>query len=350
VSARAHDIDLGFGWLEHAPALIWRASADARRDHFSSAWLGFTGRPLSAELDDGWLDAVHPEDRARCIDAQRDRAARGDCAELEYRLRRRDGEYRWLVERVETLPHSSGFVGACLDVHDRRLTADARLGFLASMAHELRTPLQVLQNQIELIRMHGVDRPTGETTLARLERQVQRLDRLVAALSAAARAERGGPALVRDECDLAALVRERIAAHTERLQPGAPELALDGPATLVARLDRECMIQVVDALVDNAIKFSPEGGRIDVRLIDRGGSFELAISDCGIGIPASDLARAGARYFRAENARVRGIAGFGLGLALARDLIERHGGSLVLSPGSPCGTIAVVRAPLRSTP
>jgi PAS domain S-box-containing protein len=120
--------------VEQAPILIWRADLSMGCDYFNERWLDFTGRTRAQELGNGWVEGVHPDDRARCMDvyttAFRDRRA----FEMEYRLRRHDGAWRWISDRgapyVDAGGAFAGYVGSCVDITERveaeRLLAERR--------------------------------------------------------------------------------------------------------------------------------------------------------------------------------------------------------------------------------
>src|SRR5437870_5357508 len=107
---------------DFAPVMIWLASPDRRSVYFNRPWLEFTGRDLAAELGQGWTEGIHPEDRGRCLAAHERAFAACEPFEIEYRLRRADGEYRWLLAKGVPLvldERLAGVVGSCLDITDR---------------------------------------------------------------------------------------------------------------------------------------------------------------------------------------------------------------------------------------
>jgi PAS domain S-box-containing protein len=118
---------------ERAPVLVWRAGLHTGREYVSSSWLAFTGRRLSDELGSGWLDAVHPQDMAMCVATYREQFAREQPFEIEYRLRRFDGLYRTILERVtpdrDAAGACSGFIGSGLDIEARQTPRGAALEF-----------------------------------------------------------------------------------------------------------------------------------------------------------------------------------------------------------------------------
>jgi PAS domain S-box-containing protein len=109
--------------VQQAPLLIWRADTTGACDWFNQRWLAFTGRTLEQEQGDGWAEGVHPEDLGRCVSFYRDHFARREPFEMEYRLRRHDGAWRWVLDRG-TPTHAAdgtflGYIGSCIDVSDR---------------------------------------------------------------------------------------------------------------------------------------------------------------------------------------------------------------------------------------
>jgi two-component system sensor histidine kinase UhpB len=128
-------------YLDVLPVLVWRSGRDARCDYFNQAWLDFTGRRLDQELGDGWAEAVHPDDRERCVGDYLEAFEARKPFSLEYRLRRNDGEYRWV--RDVGRPYFtaggefSGYIGGCIDVTDRAKAEEA-LRLLASRLNVVR--------------------------------------------------------------------------------------------------------------------------------------------------------------------------------------------------------------------
>ena len=116
--------------VEQAPILIWRADLTMGCDYFNERWLEFTGRTMEQERGNGWAEGVHPDDMERCLKIYTESFARREIFEMEYRLRRRDGEYRWLFDRGVPFFNGerifAGYIGSCIDV-TRRVDAEAKI-------------------------------------------------------------------------------------------------------------------------------------------------------------------------------------------------------------------------------
>jgi signal transduction histidine kinase len=204
----------------------------------------------------------------------------------------------------------------------RRLTAD--------MAHELRTPLATLQSHLEAL-IDGIWQPDAER-LAGLHEEILRINRLVSDLASLARYEGDSRNLHRSELDLAALVEGIVRNHQPQYRAKgvalrfAPAEARDGRSSLSADPDR--LSQAVINLLANALKFTPSGGEVEVRVACGSEGAEIRVTDNGIGIPAGDLPRVFERLYRVDGSRNRTTGGAGIGLSIARAIVEAHGGTL----------------------
>lgn len=333
--------------VEHSPVMIWRSGLDARCDYVNGTWLAFTGRTLEQEVGEGWASGVHPDDADRRLEVHRSSFARREAFEVEYRLRRADGVYRHIFERAMPFKADdatfAGYIGSCMDVHERRESERQKAAFLSMIAQELRAPLTSMRAYVEgLRRRAGRGQPVEDPPVERLAAQVSRFGELVGEMNDAARLESGRPLPIDvAEVDLAGLARDVVGRHLERLRSeegrAAPAggsgrqhaLVLEaaaGPAMVQG--DRRRLDQVLSSLLDNAVKYSPDGGTVRVTLARRGDEHAMSISDEGIGVPPGEIASLGRPYFRTSNAPSCHQAGLGLGLAVAREILGRHGGRL----------------------
>ncbi|MCR4405040.1 MAG: ATP-binding protein [Candidatus Acetothermia bacterium] len=204
---------------------------------------------------------------------------------------------------------------------------ELRRRMIADVAHELRTPLTVIRGQLEALR-DGVFSPTPEK-LEELDEEALLLDRLVDDLHELALAEAGELRLERGPTDLGRLITRLGARIQGRLAEQGIELGLELPEGLPKlNLDSDRIEQVLHNLLSNAERYTPQGGRITVAVEDRPQEVLISVSDTGKGIPAEELPRIFERFYRGEQSRSRRSGGAGLGLAIAKQLVEAHGGRI----------------------
>jgi signal transduction histidine kinase len=222
----------------------------------------------------------------------------------------------------------------------------AQQRFVGDASHELRAPLTAIQGNLELIRRHPEMSPADrDEALAEAERETARLTRLVADLLALARAD-AGVALRHETVDLDAVVLDVF--HTARQLAHGQELTLDPfePVQVVGDADR--LKQLLLILLDNALKYTPAGGRVTLGLRGCPHASEIVVQDAGVGIAATDLPRVFERFYRADPARNRDAGGTGLGLAIARWIVEQHHGTIHIDSALEQGTTVTVSLPTQS--
>jgi signal transduction histidine kinase len=199
--------------------------------------------------------------------------------------------------------------------------------FVALISHDLRTPLTSITGYVELaLEEELTDDVRG--FLEVVERNSERLLVLVNDLLFVAHLQAGELTLERDDVDLAEVVREAVTALEPRAAAKSITLTSVLDAVPAVHADRGRVQQVLDNLVSNAVKFTPEGGAVQVSLVERDGFVRLEVTDSGIGISADDQHRLFQRFFRAESAVERQLPGTGLGLYISRVITEAHEGSL----------------------
>jgi signal transduction histidine kinase len=222
-----------------------------------------------------------------------------------------------------------------------------REDFLSAAAHDLRTPLTALVGYAQLLQRRAerseVPREVLQRELARILGEVTRLRRLVLDLLDASRVEQGSLIGRREPVDLAALAVEQCERHTTDHHPC--ELEADAPVVLDADAGR--VEQLLDNLIGNAVKYSPDGGPVKVRVWTEDGSARMSVGDRGIGVPAPDLPYLFDRFRRGGNVDDRRFAGLGLGLYICRGIAEGHGGRIWAESTLGEGTTIQVELPLR---
>jgi signal transduction histidine kinase len=219
--------------------------------------------------------------------------------------------------------------------------------FMAMASHELKTPVSTLAATAQLLqrlldRQEQLDAATLRRNLDRLHEGSRRLVRLIDHLLDFSRISTGGLAIVREAADLSALAQSVVAAF--QLTTTKHTIEFRGPETLETAVDPMRIEQVVTNLVDNAIKYSPDGGAIEVELTRQDSEAHLSVRDHGVGIPPERLGRLFERFYRAHPQQH--VSGMGLGLFISQHIAQLHGGSIEAESPSDGGSRFTVRLPL----
>jgi PAS domain S-box-containing protein len=217
--------------------------------------------------------------------------------------------------------------------------------FLATVSHELRTPLASILGYLELLSESELDEEDAGF-VAVIDRNAHRLLQLVEDLLLVSRLQSGRIELARVDVELGALARDCLEAARPRAGVGEIVLGLETNGPVVVTGDPTRLAQVLDNLVSNAIKFTPAGGTVTVRLGRNRSHAVVEVADTGIGIPRDEQPRLFDRFFRASTATERAIKGTGLGLWITRAITEAHGGSIDVESEAGEGTSFRIRLPL----
>ena len=245
------------------------------------------------------------------------------------------------------------FAGAALaykDVTDFMRALRVKDEFVASVSHELRTPLTSIRGYVDILLERDDLSAEQRAQLEVVARNGERLNRLVADLLHTAQVDEGPMKVVRTRQDLGEIVRAAVEAAAPAARAAGVELLLDAPSTLVTLVDAQRLAQAIDNLVSNAIKYTPTGGHVEVRLALDGGRVEICVADSGIGIQASDRDRLFTRFFRARHAEEQSVQGLGLGLGIAKSIVESHGGRIDVESEVGQGSVFRIRLPVGSDP
>jgi signal transduction histidine kinase/CheY-like chemotaxis protein len=309
---------------------------------------------------------------------------------MEYRLRRHDGQYRWVLNNGAPLLDSAGaaggtdgsdgdeklfagYIGYCLDIHDRKeherrvenerdellsrekvLRGEAedvnRLKdeFLATVSHELRAPLNAIHGWVKLLRDGRLNADETARALEIIERGARAQNRIISDLLDVSRIITDKLRLNARPIQPAAVVESAVESlrHAAEAKEMDVELILDNQAPLVSG-DSDRLRQIVWNLLSNAIKFTPDRGHVQVKLERVGEHVEITVSDTGVGIAPEFLPFVFDRFRQGDGSSTRRQGGLGLGLAIVRHLTEMHGGNVCAeSRGPDQGATFVVKLPI----
>ncbi|PYV61533.1 MAG: two-component sensor histidine kinase [Acidobacteria bacterium] len=218
--------------------------------------------------------------------------------------------------------------------------------FSADASHELRTPLTVLQGELEAIAQKGQGLPADvRDTIGSALEETHRLAKIVESLLAISRLEAGEALVQPVRLDFAELARTtadqmKLLAEEKRIS-----LTSDGSEPVEVEADPSRLKQVVVNLLDNAIKYTPEGGSVSISVTRRDDHAILEVADSGLGISADDLPHVFERFYRADKARSRQMGGTGLGLSIVRSICQAHGGRVTVNSAEGRGSLFRVQLP-----
>ena len=316
-------IDVGgqtVGWLGvTSPNISMGPAERAFADRIQRVlWLGLAlGLGVAAVL--AWLLARHLGQPVSAVAGGMRKLASGDYS-VEVDTRGGD-EIARLSHDVNQLAHA---------LSENR---DARQRWMADMAHELRTPLAIIQGELEAI-SDGV-RPFNEATLASIREEVSNLSQLIDDLHHLALSDSGALAYQMKNLDLVSLLESsRDFIRTRAAEKGISFSASIPSEAILVNGDDQRLRQLVRILLDNALLYTDAPGEIQVSLDVDGSNVHLVVNDSPPGVPESECERLFERLYRRESSRNRNSGGSGLGLSIARNIADTHGGSIHASPGS----------------
>jgi PAS domain S-box-containing protein len=367
------------GYFEHAPTGSVVSAPDGTIVGVNPAFCRMLGYAEDELVGTSFKSITHPDDLPAYLE-QRRALLRGEPSRLEYDKRyvHKDGHAVWVHLSVETLsdgPERRLFAHvqdvterkraelereemlelkqqmlAELEAQNDRLRELDRLKdeFLALVSHELRTPLTSIRGYLSVMADPDfvTDNAERERFVEIVDRNARRLEQLVEDLLLIAQIDAGKLELEQLELDLARIAADAVEAATVAARRRSIAVSLEQAGECLLRGDPSRLAQVMDNLLANALKFTPDRGNVRLRVGTEGREAYVEIEDTGIGIPSEEQAQLFQRFFRATNARRRAIKGTGLGLAICRAIVEAHRGWIAVRSQPGQGTTVTVWLPL----
>jgi PAS domain S-box-containing protein len=345
------------------PAIAWEAAPSGKVERLNSQWVAYTGQREERALGSGWSEALHPEDAERVRALWKETREKGGEWNAQMRLRRHDGVWRWFHTRAVAQRDAQGKVlrwfGTATDIEDaRRATlaleaADRQKDeFLATLAHELRNPLAPIRTAVHLLAKQQAPEPVRKRSVEIIGRQVGHMARLLDDLIDVARITQRRLVLKPEWVRVQAIVDTALEAAAPLAEAKRHTLGarVEHPEQRV-RADPVRVAQVLANLLNNAAKYTDPGGQVMLEVRNDGPSVLFAVTDTGIGLSPEALEKVFAMFAQEQAALERSEGGLGIGLALAKGLVELHGGTIEAhSAGLGQGSRFEVRLPLLSQP
>jgi len=343
------------------PAMLFSTTAEGCIDYVNDTFFEYSGLSREVSVAPAWQKIVEPDDLPRVLASWDASVRTGQDLNVECRLRRADGTYRWFKGYAAQLRDerrgASKWLGVALDIDDQK-KAEATLQdanrrkneFLAMLAHELRNPLAPIRNSAHILQMLSVGEPRLKTTTEMIGRQVSHMARLIDDLLDVARITQGKITLRREPLELMPLLYNAVESVRPFIDARGHELRIEPPAAPVyLEADATRLTQVVTNLLSNATKYTDAGGRISLSVRQDGEQIVIVVRDTGIGISAELMPDLFNPFTQSDRSLDRSQGGLGIGLSLVKRLVEMHGGEVKgFSAGLGKGSTFTVRLPASS--
>jgi PAS domain S-box-containing protein len=345
---------------DSAPVMVWMSGSNARCTYFNRPWLDFTGRRLEEEVGDGWIEGVHPDDRTACLEAYGKAFDAREAFTLEYRLRRVDGAYRWVLDhgvpRFGPDRSFQGYIGSAIDVTERRVADEiarrqrdelahalrvTAMGELAaSLAHEINQPLFAIMSNAEAARRLLAAPSVDVAEVGEALRDIGEDGRRAADVIARLRAFFAKEPAERQPVDVNELATGLAGLVRREVEHRGISLTLAPTPGLPAVLGDPVQIQqvVLNLLLNACEAMEGDGPRILTigTSKDGAGTVEISVGDTGAGLGTMDFAGVFEPFVTTKP------GGLGMGLSISRSIIESHGGRIWLTPNPDRGITAHV--------
>ncbi len=353
---------------DNIPQLAWIADAgtDGQVHWFNRNWFEYTGTNLEDMKGRGWIAVHHPDHVERVVQKFAHHVKEGLDWEDTFPLRGKDGQYVWFLSRMKVIRDKSGRVvrifGTNTDITETRRTAEelrkltAELSeadrrkdeFLATLAHELRNPLAPIRNGLQVLGLAGDSKSVSQQILTMMERQLKQMVRLVDDLMDVSRISTGKVELRKEIVSLASIVNNAVETSNPLIEQMRHKLTIQVPeSTILVNVDAIRLSQVIMNLLNNAAKYSEPGGHIQLTSERIGGDVVVSVRDTGIGITTDQIPHLFDMFSQVDHSMEKSQGGLGIGLCLAKRIVEMHGGTIdARSDGLGKGAEFVVRLPV----
>ena len=357
----------------NSPFMVWVTDSTSYCTFLSDSWYQFTGQTEETGLGFGWINALHPEDREQAKNVFLTANERQEPYRIEFRVRRPDGRYSWALDaaapRFTESGKFEGYIGSAIDITERKQVeterdlvlqleqaarAEAERAnrikdeFLAVLSHELRSPLNPILGWSQLLIGGKLSAAKTAKAYETIERNARLQSQLIEDLLDVSRILQGKLRLTVAPVNLATIILSAL--ETVQLAAEAKQIQIEtilNPHVGQVVGDTSRLQQIVWNLLSNAVKFTPEGGRVEVELTQIEHKVEIKVTDTGKGIVPDFLPYVFEHFRQEDGATTRKFGGLGLGLAIVRQLVELHGGTVFAeSAGEGQGATFTVRLPL----
>lgn len=311
------------------PHIVWTAGPDGSIDYYNKKLDDYTGFTFSETVGTGWLDLIHDDDRPRTIEEWQEAVSTGEMFEAEYRLKRKDGQYRWFLARALPLRDGKNIVkwfGSATDIHDQKMLEEKKDEFIGIASHELKTPLTSIKAYMQLLQTMVPEGSTLKNYVKKTNGFVDKLNGLITELLDVSKIQAGKLQFNMEQIDLSVLVRESVESVQHSSTTHKIIIEDDLPIRKVTG-DKMRLEQVLINFLTNAVKYSPQANKVIVKAWEEDDRVIVSVRDFGLGIPRENQKKIFDRFYRVEGLSPH-ISGLGIGLYIASEIVRRHKGKV----------------------
>ncbi len=332
------------------PQFVWTGDAAGNLNYFNQAVYQYSGLSKEQIKKEGWLQIVHPDDREANVEAWTHSVQTGTDFIFEHRFGRHDGEYRWQLSRAIPQRDAAGniqmWVGTSTDIQDIKEQDQQKDFFISMASHELKTPITSIKGYIQLLQTAYAK---SEDTLLKkslgvIDKQIVTLTSLITDLLDVSKIKSGSLVLNKQDFEITEMISE-IVNQIKHVNPDH-HITFSGKSALVFA-DRERIGQVLINLLTNAVKYSPNSKEIIIKNFIENDHVVVSVHDSGIGISKADQEKIFERFYRVEGKDERTYPGFGIGLFISSEIIQRHDGKISVSSEPGKGSVFYFSIPLK---
>ena len=340
-----------------APVGLWMTDVNGQNIFVNDTWIEWTGIPYHKQLGQGWLDKVIEEDRHNAPALFRERMEKREKFTAEFRIIRTNGELCWCL--TEGSPYYdidgsfAGYAGSVTDITEMKKMEERKDDFIKMASHELKTPITSIKGYAQLLlsiydevneEKFQASRSTVKSSLTTISKQVSKLTRLISELLDLTRIESGKLELHKSVFDLSSLIEEAVQDVRYTTNRHAIIIHNNFEGTIYADKDR--LSQVLLNLLTNAIKYSPAADKVEIFVDGDKTKTTIKIKDFGIGIDKRDQSKIFHRFYRVEGKSEQTFPGFGIGLFIASEIVQRHNGIVQVESQKNKGSTFIITLPV----
>ena len=317
------------------PQIVWIGEVDGQLSYFNQETFNYSGKNYNDFLEpNGWLDIVHPDDRKENVRLWEKSILTHKPFFCEHRFRNKDNQYRWFLSRaypeIDEFGAVKKWVGTSTDIDEIKKQEKQKNDFIKMANHELKTPVTTIKGYVQLLKKMRGDSEDKflVNSLNTIENQVNKLNLLIGDLLDISRMESGKLPLNKKSFSLVKLVTETIEDIKASDDSHRINFKIKHTKDIEVYADKDRITQVLNNLLTNAIKYSPQSKSVKVELYLEEKCAVVSVEDSGIGMEKEELSKIFNRFYRVSGEDEETFPGFGIGLFIVKDIMERHDGKI----------------------